>query len=246
MIDRFKLKHLNDIANEDINYKELMAELIGYRDNWYNRLYHFIKSYKKIQTLVTIISGLRLANIKLNPKCEIKLPEHIDFITFSAMMKVQMLITNPGERNTPELICELISLVCFSANSKSDFDTDSLPYIGFKNRVWNSSLIDTVGLYNHINRELVTSTKKWQELFMSVEVTDKDYDEAGGQRMNQFNVITTIERLCQAFNYTEEQAWQVSYALSQTHSYKNATYSHIQNEMTLIKERKMKLKRNVK
>tara|TARA_R110000737_G_scaffold183478_2_gene207045 strand:- start:2622 stop:3374 length:753 start_codon:yes stop_codon:yes gene_type:complete len=250
MIHKFKLKHLNDIAKKNIDYKVLMSELFEYRDNWFNRILHLIKSHRKMLTMITIINSLQLKKIEPDPDCKILLPDSVDNITFIAMMKVQILMTDPGDRTTAEAICELIATVCYSANLTNlmdpKFDTDSLDYKKFKLLVWNTSAVQMFGLYNSITKSLDESSKIWQERFLSVQVEDKDYEAAGGNRMNQFNVITTIERLCSAFNYTEEEAWQVSYSLSQTHSYKNSTYGHIQNEMTLIKERKMKQQRSVR
>lgn len=240
IIDKFKLKHLDEISKKEIDHARLMSELIGYEDTWYNRLYHFIKSYRKIQALMQYLNNLDLRKIELNPNIKIIKPDHIDNITFAAMMKIQMLMANPGDRSVPDLMCELIALACYSSNASHDFDTDTLSYKSFKHRVWNTSAIDMAGLYNWISGELTESKNIWQKRFFSVQVDDKDYEQAGGNRMDQFNVITTIKHLCNDFNVTEEQAWQLSYALSQTNSYAKATYGHIQDGMAKIKERRMK------
>ena len=79
---------------------------------------------------------------------------------------------------------------------------------------------------------------------LSVHVEDKDFEQAGGNRMSQFNVINTIKMLCRDFNCTDSEAWQKSYALSQTNSYEAASRNFTQDQMRMLKE--VKMKRNQK
>ena len=99
------------------------------------------------------------------------------------------------------------------------------------------------GLYNWIVRNLTTSAEDWNKRFFSVEVSDQDYETAGGHRMAQFNVITTIKSICEDFNLPFKEAWQLSYNLIQTNSYAKATQNHIQDQMRILKEGKMNAKR---
>jgi hypothetical protein len=244
MIKKLKLRHLNKMDKGGMDTHELIENLSGHKNSWLNRKIFYKKLYKEAFATMLFFSKLDFLKVELNPNNLIKLPNSIDEISFAAMMKIQVAKSNLGTKTTSELICEIIALACYKANTPYDFDTDSRHYKSFKNRVWNSSALDMVGLFNWVSEALDTSTKTWNERFFSVQVDDKDYEQAGGNRMDQFNVITTIKHLCTDFNVTEDQAWQLSYVLSQTNSYAKATYGHIQNEMTKIKERKMKQQRS--
>ena len=75
---------------------------------------------------------------------------------------------------------------------------------------------------------------------MSVEVPNEDVKKAGVGRMNQFSVLSTIKTMCADFNCTYDEAWQMSYAISQTNSYSKATYDHIHENLRILKEHQMK------
>ena len=67
-----------------------------------------------------------------------------------------------------------------------------------------------------------------------------EYNQANGGAMDQFNVIRTIKNLCKDFNVDYYQAWQLSYALTQTSSYDSATEGYVQDKLRKIKEAKFK------
>ena len=199
----------------------------------------FIKDYKRIFAIARVIKNLDPKKIIYKPTNIIK-PDNVDEITFRAMMTVQGV--EPGE-DMVETISEVISIVCYSKNNEGIFDTDLLSYKNFKNRILNEPLMDMLGLYTQICSELRESELLWEKRFQSVRIEDEDYEQAGGHRMSQFNILNTIKSICQDFNCKYEEAWQMSYALTQTHSYSNATAAAIQDEMRKIKERKMLQKR---
>ena len=245
MIDKLKIKHLNEFRNETINYAMLMVDLDDYTPG--RRLgknKRFATSFQKVYAFIEEIKVLEPKDVEYTASCSILKPNSIDDITFSAMMELQQLIGNPGDRSMPDLMIETISIACYSENNAHDFDVDTNSYKQFKNLVANSNAMHMLGLYNWIDEQITNTTKEWQQRFFSVEVTDKDYEQAGGDRMNQFNVITTIKNTCTDFNVPYKEAWQLSYGLIQTNSYAKATSAHIQSQMTDIKEAKMKARGN--
>lgn len=240
MIELVKLRHLDMMASKDVKYAELMTDILGYKNTRYQRRYMFVKEFKKIFKLTDEIKNLDLKKIEYKESI-IKKPSNVDNITFRAMMTVQAL--GNKELSYEELVADTIAIVCFSQNVNGTFNTNTNRFNRFKNQVLNRPLLDMIGLYIIITKELNESLLTWEKRFLSVQVIDEDYDEAGGHRMSQFNIINTIKHTCVDFNATQEEAWQTLYSITQTNSYSKATYAHIQDGMRAIKERKMKAKR---
>lgn len=246
MIGKLKLRHLELLEAENIDYATLMIELNGYKNTWWNKKFIFLKSFAKTFKFIEYVKGLDPSLIERDPNCKIKCPESIDDITFMAMMELQTLLNTDSEKSLALLMAEAIAISCFSENHKIDFNVDGLEFEDFKNRVFESPAIEMLGISNWINKELKESQQHWSQQFFSVEVIDKDYEQAGGHKMSAFNIINTIKSICSDFNYTEKEAWQVSYSLTQINSLSKATSAYIQNQMSIIKEARMKTNRNKK
>jgi len=243
MIEKFKLKHLDLLTEDKIDYARLMVEVDGYKNTWWNKRFGFMGSYKRTYSLIKYIQNLDPLLIDLDPGCKILIPENIDDISFSAMMELQMLLNNSSDLGLGELMAESIAIVCFSANSKLDFKIDSIAYNEFKSLIMDTSATQMMGISNWIHKSLKESTNHWQQKFFEVEVIDEDYKNAGGEKMNAFNIVNTIKALCTDFNVTYEEAWQLSYSLTQINSLSKATYGFIQHHMSKIKEAKMRANR---
>lgn len=240
MIELVKLKHLDKMTSKDVDYAELMTDILGYKNTRYQKKYMFIKEFKKIFKLTDEIRNLDLRKVEYR-ECGIKKPNNVDNISFRAMMAVQAL--GSKESSEQDLIADTITIVCYGENVNGTFNTNTNRFNRFRSQVLNRSLLDMIGLYKIIVKELNDSNLTWEKRFLSVLVVDNDYDEAGGHRMNQFNIINTIKHTCTDFNATQEEAWQTLYSITQTNSYSKATYAHIQDEMRQIKERKMRAER---
>lgn len=241
MLDKLKLKHLEALLKDRIDYASLMVDIYGYKNNWLGKKLMFFKLFSKTYDLIEKVKEINPKNIKLDPvSCKIKYPENIDTITFAAMMEIHALMDSETDRDIGDLMAEQIALACYSENNEGKFDRDTIAFQNFKRLIEDSPAISMIGLYNHIYKQIVDSSLMWEERFLSVEVEDKDYENAGGHRMKQFNVLSTIKDICADFNVNYDEAWQVSYALTQTNSYAKATYSHIQKRMADIKEERMK------
>lgn len=243
MLENFKLRHLDLISQEKVNYALLMQEIMGYENRWFNRKSRFVKSFNETIQLIEQIKNIVPKQVKLNPDCKIKYPSDIDEISFLAMMEIRALRGNHGDRLIGELMADMIAIACYSSNCTQIFDMNSLSYRSLKSQVLNSSVGDMIGLFNWITQALEDSDKIWEERFFKIAVEDQDYVMAGGELMNQFNIIATIENICLRLNYTEKEAWQVPYVMTQMLSYKNAAQAFVQDNMRRIKERKMKSQR---
>lgn len=239
-----RLRDIENISQQNVDYVTIMKEVLGYNNYWFGRKFVYQSKLMQAHYLVTQSKNVDPTKVELNPDCEIKVPNNIDSITFRAMMELQATLGNSNEENFTQTIAQIISIVCYQENCDGDYDSNCKSFLKFKERVLNAPIWDMMGIYNWIYKKENESKITWQQRFMSVSVEDQDYQQAGGASMQQFNVINTLKMLCRDFNCTDDRAWQKSYALSQTNSYSLATQNFVQDQMRKIKEVKMKKARN--
>lgn len=238
----FKLKHLDIISAKQVDYSTLMKD-VGEVNRWRSwKVFKFIETSKQLYHEVDIIRQMDVSKVRESEHCNIKRPNDIDIIPLSAMIELQMLFSNGSnsERPVGELIADMISIACFCANNAGDFDSDSEQFKTFKHQVQNSELIAMLGLYQWIDKAINKSSDIWDRRFKECEIIDKDYEQAGGSRMNQFSLILTIRNTCTDFCVTYQQALQMPYGITQANSLAKATQSHIQQIMTDIIEARMR------
>lgn len=243
MKNKFKLRHLDMLLDGKIDYAIFMVELNGYKNTWWNKRFLFMKSYMETYRFIEHIKQIDPKAIELNRECEILVPYDLDEISFSAMMELHALKNTDEDLSVAQLMSQLIAISCFSENNAEDFDIDSIAFQQFKQRIQQANALDMIGISNWVDAQLTESSKKWQQLFMDVEVEDKDYQQAGGQMMDKFNIVNTIKALCVDFNIKYAEAWQMSYSLTQINSLSKATSGYVQNQMSIIKEARMKANR---
>lgn len=239
-----RLIDLENISQPEVDYSKIMIEVLGYRNPLIGRKYVFEKKFKQAILLVEEAKQIVIKDIQWTEDCVIKRPNSIDNITFRAMMEIQALLSSNHGKSVTQLMIEMISIACFSENVKEDYSSNTQSFKDFTHKVSQCNLIHMLGLYNWIDKELEQSALRWEKLFLSVQLEDKDYEMAGGSRMKQFNVLLTVKSLCQEFNCTYDQAWQMSYALTQTNSYAKACQGFTQDQMRRIKEARMKQTRD--
>jgi len=239
-----RLSDIDDISNGEINLEKIVVEVFGFKKRVIGSKYVLRNKIKQALVLIDSVNKIDISKINPNGNSGIKMPKSVDFITFRAMMELQAFLSNPREGSLSDKIAKTIAIVCFSENYSGKYSSNDFRFKWFISKIKNSDLIDTMGIYNWIEEQIKESTKTWEERFMSVKVEDKDYERAGGSAMAQFNIVNTIKRLCNDFNVDYESAWQLSYNLTQTNSYGDATYNHIQDKMRQLKELKMKQNRS--
>jgi hypothetical protein len=239
-----KLKHLGVIGAEKVDWAQAMIEIVGYRNNWFSKKYHFVKHFTQVFGLVEEIRKTDVSTVEWTEDCPIDKPANIDFISFQAMMELQALLGGGlEEESLSDNISKTIAISCFAACLDMDYDSDSEEFKQFQIYILEQPIVEMFGLYNWIVNSISESDKMWSERFLSVEVLDADYEQANGNRMSQFNVILSIKAICKEFNIPFKDAWQLSYNLVQTNSYSNATAGKIQDDMRILKEAKMKQSR---
>jgi hypothetical protein len=244
---RLRLKDLPKISEESIDVKGVMSEVVGFKKYWFLRKYIFGIALRKAMTLIKNGRALDASTLTLHDDCKIKVPKNIESVSFRAMMELQSEIKNANEDSLPfEVMASVISIACYSENVKEFYDSSCNDFKNFRERVLSEPMEHMIGLYNHICKEIDESQKKWKRMFLSVEVENGDMRKAGVDRMQQFSILTTLKNLCSDFNCNYKEAWQISYATSQTNSYAKATYDHIHENLRILKEHKMRAQRKSK
>lgn len=240
-----KLKFLGVVSAPEVNTTPIIKDSITYNRWKFWKVFSLIKFLQKLAVKINEIRQMDFKDTPENSECRVKRPQSIDLIPFSAMIEVQQYFGNTegSKVGIEELITNVISLACYSANSSEDFDSNSKLYQEFKDFVSNSDLIHMMGLYRWIENSLTTSSNMWSERFKEVQTIDKDYESAGGNRMEQFNVLNTIKSTATDFNITYKEAMLLPYGMTQANSLAKATSNHIQGIMTKIVETRMKQER---
>lgn len=241
MKNLLRLKDLDNISSNEPDYQIIMKEVIGYKGGKFLKKYFFVKAFKEAHSLINSARQVNPSKVLYIDGCTINKPSHIDNISFRAMMELQSLINNYNEGECfGKYIAKIITITCYNKTYSGDYSSNNLKFKTLYNTILNKPIWEMFGLYNWIEKSLHGSQIEWNKRFFSVQVEDKDYEQAGGQRMDQFNVINTIKNICSDFNVDYDKAWQMSYALTQTNSYSKATANYTQDQMRQIKESRMK------
>ena len=246
MKNRLRLKDLDNISREklsEVDFEIIMKEVLGYRDIRFLKKRRRSKLFTEAYLLVSQARNVDPQNVEWDSGCPISKPTHIDFISFQAMMELQSLLGDEKDRSMGEAMADIIAIACYSVNVEKRYNSESDKFKEFRQYIMDQELFSMIGLYNWISESLLDSNKMWTQRFFEVEIQDPDFENAGGNRMRQFNVISTIKTICNDFNVTYEEAWQMSYSLTQTNSYSKAVQNHIQDLMRQNKEAKMRSQR---
>jgi len=239
-----ELKFLTLLSKEEVDYQVLLQERLGFtKARWYHTLY-FIRSYNKLAKEVEVLRNLDPKKVEESEDCRVKRPDSIETISYGAMVELQILFNNSGDKEIGDLITDSISISCFEIHTKKEFDSDSEDYKSFRKFIEESDVVHMLGLYNWIDKQITDSVQKWDKLFKNVQVFDEDWDNAGGAMMEKFNVLNTIKKTCSSFNLDYYKALQLPYGLVQANSLSDATRYFIQDKMKIAIEAKMKAKRD--
>lgn len=238
-----KLKFLTLLSKETVDYASLLSGHLGLKKvRWYHTLY-FIRTFKNISKELEVLRNLEVKKLEESPDCFIKRPSSIDNIAYGAMVELQILFQNPGTKEIDELITDSITLSCYESHTKNPFDSDSEDFKLFKSLVSEQDLVHMMGLYNWIDKDINASLAKWNKLFSDVKVFDKDWDDAGGDLMNKFDILNTIRKSCTNFNLSYHEVLKMPYGLIQASSFSDATRYFIQDRIKTAVESRMKAER---
>jgi hypothetical protein len=184
-----------------------------------------------------------LDDLSIPESFHIKYPSNIDDLPYVAVIELERIFNNNSHLTQSQLVARIISLSCFSSNSKSDFDTDSEEFIEFEKIVLDSDAMTCLKILESVRSSYEMTQKKWARAFAEVNVEDIDYMNAGGALLDKFKVLKSIKHICKEFNLTYYQAWQFPYGVYMMSSLENVTSNKVQRSLSKIKEDRMKSKR---
>ena len=240
----FRLRHIDTIIAEEIDYSFLMKEILQYKNAFFHKVKHFTTNFKEIHDIVSEITSIELSSIKINKNNSIKIPVRIGHLSYVAMLELNDILSRDTSKEPmSEIMAKVISIACYEENKESLYDSTSLSFKRLEKRILEQPLLDMIGLYNWILETAKAENKVWEKKFFSVEVSDPDADAGGKQGLRQFNVMSTLMSTCKDFNYTEKESWYVSFDLIQEKAYKKAYEYKVQDNIRIIKEDKMKANR---
>jgi hypothetical protein len=237
MKHKLKLKHLDFILDEDRkNVADLMVDVLGYKNSLIGKLKFFGKSFGQINKLIEEVSSINYKEIPLNLKSHIKKPNTVNDISYLQMLNLKSLIENENKFSMSVHMAKVIAICTYSENRISKYNPESKSFKLYVDNILKVNMLDMIALYYWILKDLKETSKKWDELFMSVHIEDKDLENAGGAALSQFNVIKTIISSCQDFNVNDEEAMYKSYNLIMQTSYSKAFSAYIQENIRIAKE----------
>ncbi len=241
---KLRLRDLDNISSEEVISLPFFEQIFGFKKTWILNKWRFNKLAPKVFDLMIKYREMDVSKLEYNEDCNIKRPQHIDFITFVAMMElISLLSSNQEDTSVQQKIAIAVATVSFSEMFDEDYSSKSEQYDLLIKQILNEPLEDMVGYYNWIVKSVEESQSEWQKRFLSVKVDNPTYDKAEKGRMSQFNIINTIKTICSDFNCSYDEAWQMSYNLTQTNSYSEATRARIQSEETKLREIEFQQKR---
>lgn len=236
-----KLKFLSVVSAKKVDTRLIIKDLITYNRWKFWKIFSLIRFLNALTAKINEIREMDFKEVREVKDCKIKRPQNIDLIPFASMIEVQQYFGNVegSSEKIENLVSNVISLVCYSQNKEKDFDSSSEDYKEFLQEVLDSDLVEMMAIYKWIEKALEASSSQWNERFKDVETVNKDYDSAGGSRMDQFNVLTTIKNTAIDFNIPYTEAMLMSYGMTQANSLSKATANHIQEIMSKIIEARM-------
>lgn len=238
---KLRLKHLDIISKDSISYKDLAKDLLNYNRWKFWKIFSFIREMEELNKHIAEVRSLDILKVEESPDCEVNRPDTIDEITLIAMLELQGLFDRDVDNiEVGELIAQTISITCYSANISGDFDLQSEEFLNFKQKVYDLDLVHAMGLYHWISATFNESYDGWNKAFFEVEIQNPEYDQAGGQMLNKFNVLGTIKTTCADFNTDYKGALQMTYGITQANSLMRATNAFVESRMSDIAEARMR------
>lgn len=244
-----RLKDLEVIDTNKIDYSYIVYRILGYEnsfiDKYIFRSRELRRAYRKAIRLVKKAQAVSPNHKEYINESNIKTPTSIDYTTFMARMEIHAIIDRGVVTTTSDLISHIVAIASFSTMyPKHDYNSNGMRFERLKNQILNQPVDEMIHLYNWIVESLKESSEEWGRRFNAVEVVNEHYEAvSGSQLQSPFNVISTIRDLCNDFNVTYDEAWQLSYAVTQTNSLSKATSRYVQDLMRVRMEAKMKRQR---
>ena len=236
-----KFKHLKYFM-EDTPPMDVMNNVFGFdKMSKLKKILNFKKILNSIAELSKELSYVDFTKIRYTEYEDIVLPTKIDYISYQARLEIEQLFTILDKDNTKfiEVASTIIAISCYHIKYNKPYKDDS-KLQQLRDDILNYPHTPMLGLYNTIKDGIVESNETWNNDFTKVNNLDPDFISAGGHMLDRFSTVGVIEFVCDRFNVSYHEAWNISYLAVQTSLLRQSTQDFIQNKMTKIKERRMK------
>lgn len=158
MREKFKLKHLNILTQEDESKRDLsilMVDILDYKNSIFGKVNWFVKNFIKIKKIVEEVNEIDYTKIALNEDSNIKRPSSINDISYLAMLDLQRVISQDSYGDISEHIAKVISIATHDENRETSYYNNSkLSNDRFQKILLEQPMFDMIALYNWILKEI--------------------------------------------------------------------------------------------
>lgn len=234
-----KLRFLPLFLNEENNLGEAIKIAFGFNQlGFFSRVLNF---RKKLDAAVQIIKELNSVEFtELDVPSFIELP-NIDDISYQARTEIDLVLQREltDVKEIVDAIVNSVSIAIYEKIYNTPFKEDNR-LKELKQRVLNLDYKEAFSLYNKIKYSIIESNKLWTQRFTEERNEDPDVEIAGGDKLDKFNIINIISQMCNIFNVSYHQAWELPYIVVQTTLWMNMTRDGVHSRLTKIKEAKIR------
>ena len=234
----FKVKHLDLIVQDELDFVKILVEVFGYKNTWFNKLFSLRSMFIKANG---VLDELRLINFeKLTTPigAKIKPPKNIDSLSFQCRLD----LSNVNGSYTQKVV-DTIAMATYKDVHKATYKKGKL-YDDYRKHISNKPLVEMLGVYNDIVKSIDDSNRKWEMLFLQVNVVDKHYEQANGKMwLGRFDLLKTQKKLYEDFGEGLKTAFDLPYDLVQWNNLESASQAYVHDLMSKSKEREMRINR---
>ena len=241
-VNDIKLKHLDQLTCDKIDYKYLMEDIMQFKSTWWNINIMFKTRFQQLYRIIKAIEKIDISTLSATSNCKITFDKDVDKLTYQKRIEIEQLRASDVDIST--MICKVIGITCFDKVHSAKFDSGSPLFEKWCNHIQNQPLVEMIGLYNDIIKAIDKSNLLWAKLFSQVAIIDNDYEQANGHTfMARFDLLNIIKKTIDDFNVTYEQAFVMEYRIIRSNALLSASQQYVGQQMADIKQKRMEAKR---
>ena len=167
---KLKLKHLDMLVSDEPDYAEMMTEILGYKNTFFNKVKNFAKGFGDIHKIVSECNSLNYEELELNEKCTIVKPMVVDHICYLAMLNLRDSMSSESNESMSDYMATIIAIVCYEDNRSSRYNMSSNSFKMFKEQILNQPMKDMIALYMWVLKGIKYSDTSWNQRFFECEI----------------------------------------------------------------------------
>ena len=209
--------------------------------NKFIRAIKFRSVLRKAITAINEFNSIKLEELTDNG-C-IVIPD-LETVTYKARSEADVYISiEPSTmQEVVDMVANFVAILTYQQVYDKPY-TDDKQFLELKERILDTNYKYVFGAFNQLKNIVSSSRREWSERFENEQVeNDPDFSLVNGERLNKFNILTIISKLCSIYNIDFYQALDLPYNVVQTTLWMNLTRENIQHTMTVLKEARLKSK----